>query len=227
MGPVLGGQSSAESSEEATARELYPRVRLILAKHLGSDHPEFEDSVQEVMVGVMAASRRGAVRDPEKLAAYVHGIIRNVVAGRLRRKYRDRGRAAAMAADAGLGPPPASPIERLFVREALDHLTDGIRRLGLKQRQVFHLLMVRGEDVNTVARTLELDPARVREAKHYAIMNLRRHLKSCGIEAADILSRSEPELRTQGPTESTESTESTRFASPGEPETESGRQAPP
>jgi RNA polymerase sigma-70 factor (ECF subfamily) len=204
MGPLLGGQSSAESSEEAAARELYPRVRLILAKRLGSDHPDFEDSVQEVMVGAMAASRRGAVRDPEKLAAYVHGIIRNVVAERLRRKYRDRSRDSAMSADtglAGLGPPPANPIERLFAREALDHLADGIRRLGPKQRQVFHLLMVRGEDVKTVARTLDLDPARVREAKHYAVMNLRQHLKSCGIEAADVLTRveSRPENGVQEP----------------------------
>ncbi len=193
--PEAGSSARPPISEEAVARDYYPRVRFIVAKRLGAGHPDLDDLVQDIMTATVIAIRRGTVQDPDKLAAYVHGIIRNVIAEALRRKYRQRDLDAAAlegAESAGAtASPTVSPLERLFVREALDQLAEGIRRLGSKQRQVFQLLLVREEEVSVVARTLGLEPARVREAKHYAIKNLREHLKSCGIEPRDILCRSE------------------------------------
>lgn len=81
---IGGGDVAAEA--ELVAR-YGPGLRYLL-RHLVADPAAAEDLHQETLVVALAKLRRGELRDPDKLPAFLRGTARNLARGERRRRWR-------------------------------------------------------------------------------------------------------------------------------------------
>ena len=66
---------------EELYRYFYGGIRLFLCRNLGPQ--ELEDKVHDTFVIVLTAVRRGEVRDPTRMAAFVRTVVRRQVANHI------------------------------------------------------------------------------------------------------------------------------------------------
>jgi len=74
-------QRGEKEAVEELYRYFYGGIRLFLCRHLGPQ--ELEDKVHDTFVIVLTAIRRGEVRDPSRLAAFVRTVVRRQVANHI------------------------------------------------------------------------------------------------------------------------------------------------
>lgn len=135
------------------------------------DREAARDLAQETMLAVIRALREGRLKDPEKLPAYVHGVVCHLSGSYLRtRQRRPEG-----------GPPPEelpapsgeADVERsqriLLVRRA-------IARLRPADRLILLLTLVDGLKPSEIAERLALRPEVVRMRKSRALERAREVL---------------------------------------------------
>src|SRR5215470_4033362 len=81
---VRAGDIAAEEELVST----YRRGVFAIAAARTRDREAALDLTQEVLIAVLKAVRGGQLREPEKLAAFVHGIARNLINNYLRVRVR-------------------------------------------------------------------------------------------------------------------------------------------
>jgi RNA polymerase sigma-70 factor (ECF subfamily) len=160
---LAGGDREAEAE---LFRRLAPRVRLYGLRHL-RDAAAADDLVQEVLVMTFDGLREGKVREPEKLASYVLGTCRKVVAG-WRRGAQRRERLLALHGQQ-LVPPDVAPEEPLD----LDRLSRCLTALAERERTVVVLSFYAERDAEAIGSELGLSAGNVRVVRHRALQRLR------------------------------------------------------
>ena len=159
---VSAGDREAEAE---LFRRLRPRVRLYGLRHL-RDAAAADDLVQDVLMMALDGLRQGKVREPDRLASYVLGTCRRVVAGLRRGAARRRlllerhGRELAPAAE---GDPPLD----------LDRLTVCLAALSERERTVTVLSFYADRGADEIGAELGLTPGNVRVVRHRALGRLR------------------------------------------------------
>ena len=83
---ILSGDRSAENE---LVLMFAPKVLAMLIART-RDREASRDLLQEVLLAVIQALRSGQLRDPSKVAGFIHGIARNMVGSHLRRRGRDK-----------------------------------------------------------------------------------------------------------------------------------------
>ncbi len=78
-------RSGDADAEAAFARLFSGRLRMMIAARLG-DRETARDLAQEALLAALTSLRAGALRDAERLAAFVYGVGRNIVNNYLRRQ---------------------------------------------------------------------------------------------------------------------------------------------
>jgi RNA polymerase sigma-70 factor (ECF subfamily) len=151
------------SAEEELVREFGDRVR-VFAGMRTRDRETARDLGQEVMMNVLTALRRGQLRDPDRLAAFVYGTARNVVNNYLRTGGQERSDPlpdlAAVTAD---------PVDELEAGRRQSLVRRALARLSRDDRGILLLTLVDGLKPVEIAYKLGLTAEVVRARKSRAL----------------------------------------------------------
>jgi RNA polymerase sigma-70 factor (ECF subfamily) len=152
------------AAEDELVRQFGERVRVFAAMRT-RDRETARDLGQEVMIGVLTALRQGQLRDPDRLAAFVYGIARNIVNNHLR-IGRARPSEPLVSEIPAASPDPVERIEtgrrHVLVRGAL-------ARLNRADRGILLLTLVDGLKPAEIASRLGLTAEVVRVRKSRAL----------------------------------------------------------
>ena len=128
------------------------------------DREAARDLVQDVLMAVIAALRKGQLQEADKLPAFVHGTARNLINNRLRNASQR---------------PPMEPlpedlaqtttIAQLEDAERVQLVHQALERLGQKDRSVLWMTLVEGRKPGEIAQALGLTSQVVRTRKLRAI----------------------------------------------------------
>jgi RNA polymerase sigma-70 factor (ECF subfamily) len=153
-------------AEAEVCRRFGPRVRLFGLRHLRGDAAA-ADLTQEVLIIVLQKLREGAVRDSERLPAFVLGTARQCVMD----WKRSTARRARILGTFPIDLP--SLVEE--AREPLD--TDRLRLclqdLAERERAVLVMTYYDGHSAEAVGSELGISAANVRVIRHRGIQRLR------------------------------------------------------
>jgi RNA polymerase sigma-70 factor (ECF subfamily) len=165
---VRSGDRTAEA--ELFVR-MAPRVRLYGLRHL-RDSAAADDLVQDVMMTTLDSLRAGRVREEARLASFVLGTCRRVVADRRRGSARRQ----RLLDRYGPGLEPAAAA----AEPALDlaRLTRCLERLAARERAVVVLSFYAERSSADIASETGLTAANVRVVRHRALGRLRGCLES-------------------------------------------------
>src|SRR5689334_15676992 len=88
-GPVQEASLAAriqagDRSAEEQLFNTYQRSVLLIATARTHDREMARDLTQEVFIVILGALREGRLREPDKLAAFIHGTARNIINNFLR-----------------------------------------------------------------------------------------------------------------------------------------------
>ncbi len=158
------------SGDRRAEAELYhrlaPRVRLYGLRHL-RDPAAADDLVQDVLIMTFDSLREQRVREPERLASFVLGTCRRVVADLRRGATRRRRLLERFGPDLA---PAAASYEPLV---DLDRLTGCLERLAERERSVVVLSFYAERTSDQIAAELGLSAGNVRVVRHRALARLR------------------------------------------------------
>lgn len=150
-------------AEDEFAR-LFSQKVLIMALARVREREAARDLMQETMLAVLRALRNGHVREPEKLAAFVHGTALNLI----RNYFRARGEQPQQEPLPG-ELASANPVESLESSERMNLVRRALNWLGSRDRKILLLTLVEGMKPGEIAAQLRLSAELVRQRKSRAI----------------------------------------------------------
>jgi RNA polymerase sigma factor (sigma-70 family) len=164
---ILAGDQAAE---HALATHFRRRVLLMMLARL-RDRDAAEEITQETMLAVIAALRKGQLRQAESLGAFVHGVARNLANNHLR-TIRARPPAVELTDDALASVPHADfeGAQRVAI------VRREIAKLEPIDREVLARTLVHGQKPGQIAREMALSPDVVRARKSRALRRVIQRL---------------------------------------------------
>lgn len=181
------------TDEEPSVERLIERYRLPLRAFIRRRIPDPEDAedlLQEVFYRLTRTLEENS-RQIEQVSAWLFRVARNAISnfGRKRREERLPDRSF----DDGEGL-PAEIAETLFdddnptpdtayLRSLVwEELADALAELPAEQREIFELTEFEGLPIREIARTMQIPVNTLLSRKHYAVLHLRRRLRSLYLE---------------------------------------------
>jgi RNA polymerase sigma factor (sigma-70 family) len=168
-----------EAAFAVLVRRHGPMVHGVCRHVLGNVH-EAEDAFQAAFV--VLARKASALRRPEALASWLHGVAFRIA----RNARRAAGRRQAREAQAG-SRTPANPAWEAAWREVQAVLDDEVERLPEKYREVFVLCCLEGQGRAEAAGVLRLKEGTVASRLAQARLRLQRRLAARGIALSAVL----------------------------------------
>ncbi len=167
-GLAAGVREGHASVEEELVTFFEPRVlRMMLART--RDREVARDLAQETLIAVVLALRNGQLREAERLAAFVHGIARNIVNS----FFRTRGPKTELIAPEHA---VADPGDALEGAERIRKVRAALAGLEPIDRRILLCTLVEGMKPGEIARRLGLSSELVRTRKSRAIKRVIEHL---------------------------------------------------
>lgn len=162
---IIAGDRAAE---EAFARQFHPRLLAMASARLRE--PELaRDLAQEAVMEALQSLRRGMLREPEKLAAFVHGVGRNLINQHFRREAANPA-VTELPSEIPIAMPDHAERER---REIVGR---EIERLEEIDRRILTMTLVDGAKPGAIAAALGLDGGVVRQRKLRATRKISERL---------------------------------------------------
>jgi len=166
-------------AETMLLRLFWDRVRVMMRVRAG-DPEAARDLAQDAMLAVWQALRAGQLRDPGRLAAFVHGIARNIANNYVRQRGRQ---------------PPAEPLPPdLADRAAADAVQDAERDRALQtalatvepiDRRILQLTLVEGMKPREIGVVVGLSAENVRTRKSRALKKVIESVRGVTRSPAD------------------------------------------
>ena len=149
-------------AEEEFVELFAGRLRLMISARI-HDREAARDLAQEALVAALSSLRKGGLREAAKLAAFVHGLGRNVANNYLRRRQGGPIE-VALDEDAVLAAPSADDRED---RERRELAQRALAALSAADREVLTLTLVEGLKPGDIARRLgeTADVVRTRKSR--------------------------------------------------------------
>jgi len=158
-------------AEAELVREFSQRI-FVMNVVRTRDRESARDLVQDTLIAVLGALRKGQLQDHSKLAAFVHGTARNLTNNYLRREGQ-RLDAEPLTEDvpsAGIMKEIESAERVRLIQEALDHLRE-------QDRRILWMTLVEGRKPAEIAAALALSSEVVRTRKLRASRKVSDFLK--------------------------------------------------
>lgn len=146
-------------------------LELLALRALG-DRSAAEEVAQEALARAVVAADRGTIVQVGRLAAFVAGIARHVIADR----QRNAARLAPLSAAAAVAAPAEDPLARLLGADERAAVHAALARLSPTDRNLLRLCYFDGLAPSEIATRLGEPPERVRKRKSRAIERLRELL---------------------------------------------------
>jgi RNA polymerase sigma factor (sigma-70 family) len=155
---VAQGDRAAEAQ---LAEYLTPRIRVMMRAKT-RDAELARDLTQDAVIEVLKALRRGQLREPARLIAFVHGVSRNVANNYVRTRRDD-------TAHEPLSDLLAQPLDEADAHERRDLVTRGLAQISPSDREILDLILVEGLKPGEIAARMGLAPEVVRTRKSRAL----------------------------------------------------------
>lgn len=162
---VSAGRGADREAEAELCRRFALRIRLYGLRHLGAPAGA-ADLIQDVLLVVLERLRRGALREPERLASFVLATCRQAVHDRRRGAARREALLVRFGDDLA---PAGSALPALDV----DRLDRCMERLPPRERAVLQLTFYAERSGEEIARELDITVGNVRVVRHRAVAHLR------------------------------------------------------
>lgn len=154
---VVAGDRDAENE---LVHLFSPRIFAMLCART-RDREASRDLLHDVLITVLGAVRNGQLRDPAKLASFVHGIARHLAQNHLRsRDTREQPMTEEPAAE--------SAGDILEASERRDLIRQALGELDATDQDILIRTLVNGEKPGFIARALGLKSEVVRQRKSRA-----------------------------------------------------------
>lgn len=159
-------------AEVEVCRTFAPRLRAIALRHL-RDRSASEDVVQDVLVSVVLALRKGRIESPESLPAYVLSACRRRIAD----LHRTNARRVALGEELGaedvveLVPAPARKVDL-----DVERLVAAFGPLSGRERQILSETYSAERSAEEIARSIGITATHVRVLRHRALAKVRAAL---------------------------------------------------
>jgi RNA polymerase sigma factor (sigma-70 family) len=153
---IRQGDTSAETE---LVREFTQRI-FVMGVVRTRDREAARELVQDVLVAVIGALRKGQLQDTDKLAAFVHGTARNLINNRLRSESQ-RPPMEPLPEDLA----QASLTEQLEDAERVRMVHQALEGLGQEDRKILWMTLVEGRKPGEIAAALGLTSEVVRTRK--------------------------------------------------------------
>jgi RNA polymerase sigma-70 factor (ECF subfamily) len=177
VGWVAGIAAGDAAAEAAFAVHFAPRVRAMLRARLRQADAVL-DLTQDTLVAAILALRKGQLREPDRLPAFVHGVARNLVNNHLRGEHR---RGESPLDDDVAASLPA--IDSRADEERRGMVSKGLASIAPADREVLQLTLVDGLHPREIAQRLSLSSDTVRQRKTRALKRLMAAVDAGGREA--------------------------------------------
>lgn len=173
---ILGADDSAELARriqggdrtaEARFARLYCDCVFALALARTRKRDAARQLMDDVLMAVILALRRGSVRDGSHLGGFVHGTAINTINGFFRRRRHQR---RMLSLDAGLAIPDGHDDSEAGDR--LRAVQDAMATLDPRDRQILQLSLAEGLRPGAIAVRLGLSSVAVRQRKCRALRAL-------------------------------------------------------
>jgi RNA polymerase sigma factor (sigma-70 family) len=128
------------------------------------DRDAARELVQDVLMAVIGALRKGQLQDADKLPAFVHGTARNLINNQLRTESQ-RPPLEALPEDLA----ETSLVEQLEDAERVRLLHQALEHLGQEERKILWMTLVEGRKPGEIASALGLTSEVVRTRKLRAV----------------------------------------------------------
>ena len=151
---IAAGDAVAEA---AFAAHFAPRIRAMLRSRLRQADAVL-DLTQDTLVASILALRKGQLREPDRLPAFVHGVARNIVNNHLRGEHR---RGESPLDDEVAARLPAIDSREDDERRGL--VAKGLASIAPADREVLQLTLVDGLHPREIAQRLSLSSDTVRQ----------------------------------------------------------------
>jgi RNA polymerase sigma-70 factor (ECF subfamily) len=164
--------AAGEPAAEAELAERFDRRLQVMMAVRTRERETARDLAQEALIAVLAALRKGQLREADRLPAFVHGTARNVLNNYFRQRQRQ-----PLAVE--LTPEAAwfVPEDELESGERARALRQGLAQLDVNDRAVLVLTLVDGLKPGDIARRLGLSAEVVRARKSRALKRLTEQVR--------------------------------------------------
>ncbi|MCL4811193.1 MAG: RNA polymerase sigma factor [Vicinamibacteraceae bacterium] len=159
------------SGEHDLAAIFERRIRLMLAARL-RDHDAALEVTQDTLLAVITALRKGQLRNAESLAAFVHGIARNLANNFLRTR-QESPRFVEVTPEL----PLAAPAHDFEGQERLALVRKAMGRLDPTDRTILLRTLLEGLKPGEIARDLGVSSEVVRTRKSRALKKVIEHVE--------------------------------------------------
>lgn len=173
--------SGDRAAEEALVRHYFRGVRALL-KHGTRTADDAEDLCQDTFLTVISKIRRGDLRDPAKLSAFVHGVARNLAMAQYRTEGSDRPAGDILALERLASETPG-PFELASQEQATALLRAAIDSLPVERdRTLMKRHFFAAASVEQLCTELATDRVQFSRIKHRATRRLIELLREKTIQ---------------------------------------------
>jgi RNA polymerase sigma factor (sigma-70 family) len=151
------------SAETELVQEFTQRI-FVMAVVRTHDREAARELVQDVLMAVIGALRKGQLHDSDKLAAFIHGTARNLINNRLRAENQ-KPQMESISEDL----PQVNLAEQLEDAERMRLVQEALEHLGEEDRKILLMTLVEGRKPGEIAAALRLTAEVVRTRKLRAL----------------------------------------------------------
>jgi RNA polymerase sigma factor (sigma-70 family) len=153
-----------DASAETELVSEFTRRIFVMAVVRTHDREAARELVQDVLMAVIGALRKGQLQDGDKLRGFIHGTARNLINNRLRSEAQ---RPPLEPLPEDLAQP--SLVEQLEDAERVRQVHETLERLGQEDRRILWMTLVEGCKPGEIAAALGLTSEVVRTRKLRAL----------------------------------------------------------
>lgn len=166
---IRRGDASAEAE---LVREFTQRI-FVMCVVRTHDREAARDLVQDVLMAVITAFRKGQLHDTDKVAGFVHGTARNLINNHLRGESQ-RPRLEPISENLS----QASMVKELEDAEQVRQVYQALEHLGQEDRKILLMTLVEGRKPGEIAAGLGLTSEVVRTRKLRALKKVADFVKT-------------------------------------------------
>jgi len=164
-------KSSASLNLEEIIQKYRPVITFKVIKAIGSQTPDWEDIVEEILTNVIEKIQSGQFRGESSIGTFIYTITQRRIIDFIRLKSKSLSHVPEPE-------PYPSPVEVLESKELANLIYHTINNLKPKYKEILYLYYYRGLTREEVASRLGITPKKVSERVHYALKLVKKKLKT-------------------------------------------------
>lgn len=183
-------QAGDTAGQQALYDEFASGLRLFLLNHLQRE--DVEDTLHDTLVATISAIRDGQLREPERLAGFVHTIARRQLAGYIEDAVQRRETSGELLPDLVVRSRSPDPEQRAIQRQRMEMAAKVLRALPEVDQEILTRFYWEGQEPELICRDLEISHNQFRVRKSRAkgrFAALARRLAGKDQPAGELLLR--------------------------------------